>query len=52
MNHYKKKHLIKVSNLDYNVLNDNNNNNEIYDYNYENDINQNYEKKKRKILFK
>ena len=47
MNHYKKKHLIKVSNLDYNVLNDNNNNNEIYDYNYENDTNQNYEKKKR-----
>ena len=45
MNHYRKKHLTKISNLDYNELNDYNKNNEIYEY--ENSINQIYEKKKR-----
>ena len=45
MSHYRKKHLIKISNLDYNDINDYNNNKEIYEY--ENDINQNYEKKKK-----
>ena len=44
MNHYKKRHLIKISNLDYNDINDYNSN-EIYDY--ENDINQNYGKPKK-----
>jgi hypothetical protein len=45
MSQYNKKHLIKISNLDYNEFNDNNNQIEIYDY--ENDINQIYEKKKK-----
>ena len=44
MSHYRKKHLIKISNLENNDIIDNNINYEIYDY--ENDI-KDYEKKKR-----